>query len=100
MPVSATAAAEAVLREFEGPWRDHTPVFGCCRRAIEAAVAHGDVVETATLDVTARVQALRAAVERELPGHLASHRCCSGHIADLAFDLPDLLAPAAHAEDA
>jgi hypothetical protein len=94
MPVSATTAAEAVLREFEGPWRDDTPIFGCCRRAVDVAVKRADLVETATLDVTARVVALRAAVEQELPGHLDSHRCCAGHIADTAFDLPDLLAPA------
>ena len=99
MPVSATAAAEAVQREFGGAWRDDTPIFGCCRRAVETAVAEADLVETATLDVTARVEALRAAVERELPGHLDSHRCCAGHVADIAFDLPDLLAPADAGED-
>lgn len=95
MPVSSTAAAEVVLSEFEGAWRDDTPIFGCCRRAVETAVADANaIVEAATLDVTGRVQALRDAVERELPGHLDSHRCCAGHIADLAFDLPDLIAPA------
>ena len=93
MPVSSTAA-ERLLGEFEGAWRDDTPIFGCCRKAVETAVAGTDVVNAATLDVTARVQALREAVEAEMPGHLESHRCCAGHVADLAFDLPDLLAPA------
>jgi hypothetical protein len=46
------------------------------------------------LQPAARVQALREAVEAELPGHLSTHRCCVGHLADLAFDLPDLLAAA------
>jgi hypothetical protein len=100
MPVSATAAAEAVLREFEGAWRDDTPIFGCCRRVVETAVAEADLVEAATLDVTARVQVLRDAVERELPGHLDTHRCCAGHLADVAFDLPGLLAPAGTGDDA
>jgi hypothetical protein len=93
MPVSANAAAESVLREFGGAWRDDTPIFGCCRRAVETAVEAADLVDTATQDATARVQALREAVQRELPGHLDSHRCCAGHLADLAFDLPDILAP-------
>lgn len=87
-------AADALLKEFEGPWRDDTPVFGCCRKAVAAALSQVDAVSLIPLDATARVRALRAAVERELPGHLAAHRCCAGHLADLAFDLPDLLAPA------
>lgn len=94
MPASSTTATEAVLREFDSAWRDDTPVFGCCRRAVEAAVGDTDILDVATLDVTARVQALRAAVDARIPDHMASHRCCAGHIADLAFDLPDLVAPA------
>ena len=95
---SATTATsslpESLLAQFEGPWRDDTPVFGCCRKAVTVAVANTDVAAIAALDPTARVSALRTAVEAELPGHLDSHRCCVGHIADLAFDLPELLAPA------
>lgn len=89
----ATAAAR-LLEEFDNPWRDDTPVFGCCRKAVGVAVDNIDVLETASLAVTERVQTLRTAVEDELPGHLAAHRCCAGHLADLAFDLPHLLAPA------
>lgn len=100
MVATSSTAAEAVLREFEGAWRGETPIFGCCRKVVESAVAEGDVVEAVTLDVTARVQALRAAVEQELPGHMESHRCCAGHIADLAFDLPDIIAPADHGDEA
>ena len=95
---SATTATsslpESLLRHFEGPWRDDTPVFGCCRKAVSIAVTDTDVISLAALDPAARVSALRAAVEAELPGHLDTHRCCVGHIADLAFDLPELLAPA------
>ncbi|CAN5136097.1 MAG: hypothetical protein H0V93_00425 [Euzebyales bacterium] len=98
MPVTPTSAAEQVLREFEGAWRDDTPIFGCCRRSVETALEHADLLEIATLDVTARVQALRAAVERDLPGHLQAHRCCAGHLADVAFDLPTMIAPPADAE--
>jgi hypothetical protein len=94
MTTGSSTAATQVLREFEGPWRDDTPVFGCCRKAIQAGVDGVDLVEVASHEVTARVQALRAAVEAETPGHLAAHRCCAGHLADLAFDLPQLLAPA------
>ena len=94
MTVSSTTATELVLREFEGAWRDDTPIFGCCRRAVETAAADTDFVDVATKDVTGRVQALRDVVDHELPGHLDSHRCCAGHLADLAFDLPDLIAPA------
>lgn len=93
MPASAATATDTVLREFDAAWRDDTPVFGCCRKAIEMAVHEVDILDIAPLDVTARVQALRAAVDAQIPGHLDSHRCCAGHLADLAFDLPDLVAP-------
>lgn len=89
-----THADEAVLQEFEGPWRDGTPVFGCCRKTVEAVVERADLAEVGALDVTARVQALREVAEEVLPGHLEAHRCCAGHLADVAFDLPSLLAPA------
>ncbi len=69
-------------------------MFGCCRKSVATAVERVDVVDVATLDPVERVQALRAALEEAQPGHLAAHRCCAGHLADLAFDLPDLLAPA------
>lgn len=87
-------AAARVLAEFETPWRDEVPVFACCRRSVAAAVERVDLVEVASLGVTARVAALRTAVEEAMPGHLAAHRCCAGHLANLAFDLPDLLVPA------
>jgi hypothetical protein len=93
-PMTGTTAADTVLQEFTGAWRDDTPVFGCCRRTVTVAVDRADVYEIGSLGATERVQGLRAAVEAELPGHLATHRCCAGHVADLAFDLPDLLAPA------
>lgn len=99
MPASPTAV-DTVLRQFESPWRDDTPVFGCCRRAVEIAVGDLDVLDVATRDVTARVQALRAAVDAQLPDHLDSHRCCAGHVADLAFDLPGLVAPVEPAPEA
>jgi hypothetical protein len=89
---TSTAAAEAVLGEFEAAWRDDTPVFGCCRKAVATAVEDADLLEIATQEVTTRVQTLRQAVEAEMPGHVESHRCCAGHIADLAFDLPSLVA--------
>jgi hypothetical protein len=92
MPASSIAT-ETILQEFGGAWRDDTPIFGCCRKAVETAVTRSDLVDIATRDVTARVQALRESVEQEMPGHLDTHRCCAGHLADLAFDLPDLLAP-------
>lgn len=92
-PQSPAEAIKARLTSpFSGPWRDGTPVFGCCRKTVTAAAEGVDPVALLALDVSARVQALREAVDAELPGHLASHRCCIGHIADLAFDLPDLLA--------
>lgn len=88
---ASAAAADTLTKEFEGAWRDDTPVFGCCRKAVTTAVENTDVLHVASLDVTSRVQALRAAVEAQTPGHLDTHRCCAGHLADLAFDLPDLL---------
>jgi len=93
MTGTAAPAASVVLTEFESAWRDDVPVFACCRRSVTSAVERADLTEIATLDATARVQAIRAAVEGEHPGHLAAHRCCSSHLANLAFDLPDLLAP-------
>lgn len=91
MPSTQTAAAERIRAEFAGAWRDDTPIFGCCTKSVAAATADLDLLEVATQDVTTRVQALRAAVEAERPGHLATHRCCAGHLADLAFDLPALV---------
>lgn len=96
---TATTASDTLLREFEGAWRDDTPVFGCCRKAVTTVVEKADMLAVVSLDATARVQALRDVLEQELPGHLEAHRCCSGHLADLAFDLPDLLAPVAADED-
>ncbi len=82
-----------LLAEFESAWRDGTPVFACCRKSVATAVETVDVLDIAPMDATTRAQALRAAVEHEQPGHLDAHRCCAGHLADLAFDLPDLVAP-------
>jgi hypothetical protein len=93
MTATSAAAATHLLAAFEGPWRDDTPVFGCCRKTIQEAVEHADVAQIATLEPAARVRALRDVVDTHLPGHLNSHRCCVGHLADLAFDLPELLAP-------
>ncbi|MDP8978181.1 MAG: hypothetical protein M3N17_06335 [Actinomycetota bacterium] len=92
MTGSAPAPTAVVLEAFEDPWRDHTPVFGCCRKAVRTVAEHSDLVDVAAGDVTARVRALRGVVDEQLPGHLETHRCCAGHIADLAFDLPELLA--------
>ena len=94
MTGTPSAAASTLLKEFEGAWRDNTPIFGCCRKSVTVAVENADIVATASLDPAARVRALRAVVEAQMPGHLDTHRCCAGHLADLAFDLPDLLAPA------
>ena len=90
---TSTATADRITAEFDAPWRDDTPVFACCRTTVAAATQKSDLLEVASLDVTARVQTLRATVESELPGHLAAHRCCAGHLADLAFDLPGLMVP-------
>ena len=94
MTGTPSAAASTLLKEFEGAWRDNTPIFGCCRKSVTVAVENADIVTTTSLDPAARVRALRAVVEADMPGHLDTHRCCAGHLADLAFDLPDLLAPA------
>jgi hypothetical protein len=97
MTSSPSAAASALLKEYEGAWRDDTPVFGCCRKSVTTVVERADIVSVAPLDPAARVRALREVLEAESPGHLDAHRCCAGHLADLAFDLPDLLAPVAEA---
>jgi hypothetical protein len=97
---TSTAAAQSVLAEFDAPWRDDTPVFGCCRKAVAAAVEGADLLDIATRDVTGRVQALRSRVEHAHPGHLEAHRCCAGHLADVAFDLPTMFAAASVEEGA
>lgn len=91
MTINAPAAHD-LLAEFDQPWRGGTPVFGCCRKVIVAALEHADPVALLAQDVTARVTTLREVVEVEMPEHLEAHRCCVGHLADLAFDLPELLA--------
>src|SRR5690625_1552001 len=95
---TTTVTADQITAEFKGPWRDDTPVFDCCRKAIAAATQNVDLQEVAALEVTERVQTLRDGVEAELPGHLAAHRCCAGHLADLAFDLPGIFEPTVEAE--
>jgi hypothetical protein len=91
MPATPTTAVNDLLAQYDKAWKDDTPVFGCCRKSVAAAVDSVDVLEAATLDVTARVRAMRAAVDEQSPGYFDTHRCCAGHLADLAFDLPDLL---------
>ncbi|MDP9405124.1 MAG: hypothetical protein M3O86_00760 [Actinomycetota bacterium] len=91
------AVTAALLARFEGAWRDDTPIFGCCRKSVATAVEGADIPAIATLDPAARVRALRAAVEEHTPGYFGTHRCCAGHVTDLAFDLPDLLGSVAHA---
>ncbi len=83
---------DALLAEFDQAWRGGSPVFQCCRRAVGVALEGVDTLELLTQDATSRVNALNQAVEADMPGHLDAHRCCVGHIADLAFDLPDALA--------
>ena len=100
MTSTPLTAANRLVAEFDGPWRDDTPVFGCCRKTVQIAVDGVDALELVALDATARVRALREAVEAESPGHLDAHRCCAGHLADIAFDLPDLLAPASREDRA
>jgi hypothetical protein len=80
---------DALLAEFDQAWRGGSPVFGCCRRAVGVALAGVDTISLLGEGPTARVRALRDAVDAELPGHLDGHRCCVGHLADVAFDLPD-----------
>ena len=94
MNTTPSTASQRLLEEFDGAWRDDTPVFGCCRKSVATTVEAVDVVDVATLGTVERVQVLRAALEEAQPGHLDAHRCCAGHLADLAFDLPDMLAPA------
>lgn len=93
MTATSVTSADRLLEEFDAAWRDGTPVFGCCRKSVAVAVGNVDVASLTPQDATARVKALREAVEAEMPGHLDAHRCCAGHLADLAFDLPDLVAP-------
>lgn len=77
-----------LIAQFDQPWRDGTPVFACCRKTVETAINTIDLEATACLPVAERVQALRATAD---PQHLAGHRCCVGHLADLAFDLPSVV---------
>lgn len=92
MTTTNAPARDTLLAEFDQAWRDGTPVFGCCRRAVGVALEGIDPLEMLALDATGRVAALRDVVDSELPGHLDGHRCCVGHLADVAFDLPDALA--------
>lgn len=89
---TAAVARATMLEQFEGAWRDGAPVFACCRRSAAIAVEHTDVYELATKGPAERVHMLRAPVEAAQPGHLTGHRCCANHLADLAFDAPDLVA--------
>jgi hypothetical protein len=93
MTTTPAQVTDRLVEEFAGSWRGDTPVFGCCRRSVAVAVNGVEVLDVAALGVTERVQALREAVHRDIDGHLETHRCCAGHVADLAFDLPDLVAP-------
>lgn len=83
---------DALIAEFDQPWRAGAPVFACCRRSVALALEKTDSHALVEATATERVNALRAAVEEEMPGHLDGHRCCVGHLADVAFDLPEALA--------
>lgn len=96
MTDTMSVARDRLLREFEGAWRDGAPVFACCRRAVATAVEHVDPYALATADPTRRVHMLRDPVEQTMTGHLTGHRCCANHLADLAFDAPDLIAAPVH----
>lgn len=91
MTVDRAGARAALRAQFEDAWRDGAPVFACCRRSVAAAVERVDVVELTTADPTTRVHLLRTPLEASQPGHLAGHKCCANHLADLAFDAPELL---------
>jgi hypothetical protein len=92
MTAPGPGARAKLLDQFEGAWRDGAPVFACCRRSVATAVEHIDVYDLVTRGPTERVHMLRAPVDNSIPGHLDSHRCCTNHLADLAFDAPDLIA--------
>lgn len=96
MTDTMSMAREALIGQFQDAWRDGAPVFACCRRTVALAVEQTDVFELATADPARRVHMLRAPVEAALPDHLAGHRCCANHLADLAFDAPDLIAAPVH----
>lgn len=96
MTDTGSPARAKLLEEFVDAWRDGAPVFACCRRTIATAVENADVFELVTMGPAERVHRLRAPVEAAQPGHLASHRCCANHLADLAFDAPELIALPAH----
>lgn len=96
MTVTGAGARAVLLGQFEDAWRDGAPVFGCCRRSVAIAVEHVDVVDLATADPTARVHMLREPVDAAQPGHLDGHKCCANHLADLAFDAPELIAEPIH----
>lgn len=83
---------DALLAEFDQAWRGGSPVFACCRRSVGIALEEVDTVALLAEDATTRVTTLRDAVEGQMPGHLDGHRCCVGHLADVAFDLPDAMA--------
>ena len=92
-----TTVTSELLAEFDQPWRGGSPVFACCRRSVATALQGVDLHELAAADVATRVNTLRDVVELEMPGHLEAHRCCVGHLADLAFDLPELVGATATA---
>lgn len=94
MTRTSTDTAKTVVAAFDNAWRDDVPVFGCCRKVVALVTDRVDLVEVASLDVTSRVQKIRQTVEAGQPGHLDTHRCCAGHLANLAFDLPELITPA------
>lgn len=96
MTASRSGARARLLDEFEGAWRDGAPVFACCRRSVATAVGDVDLAELVAVGPAQRVHLLRAPVEAAQPGHLAGHRCCSNHLADLAFDAPELIAGQVH----
>ncbi len=96
MTATGSDARAALLGQFEDAWRDGAPVFGCCRRSVATAVERVDLVELVAAGPTERVHLLREPLEVAQPGHLASHRCCANHLADLAFDAPDLITDRVH----
>lgn len=73
--------------------RGQTPIFDCCRNAVEgvaaAAAAQPDNVPPA--DPAGRINWVNRLADEAAPGLRQAHRCCQTLLVDLAVDLPEIM---------
>ena len=72
--------------------RGQTPIFDCCRNAVEGVAAAAAQPDNAPpTDPAGRIGWINRLADEAAPGLRQAHRCCQTLLVDLAVDLPEIL---------